>query len=96
MYRSLSQLAVLAIAVTLAGCASGVRLEAEHVSHPFAGRPFSDRTEEDSLTQVNALLEWQRHGWFIESGLGYRVRDGGFYGPPLTFTVRAGRRFELK
>jgi hypothetical protein len=45
---------------------------------------------------VNALLEWRSNDWFVEGGLGYRVRDGGFYGPRLTFSARVGRRFELK
>lgn len=81
-------------ALALTGCATSVKIEAEHVSHPLAGWPVSDRHTEDSLTQANVLLSWQRKGWYVDAGIGENLdRSGGFYGPALTGTVRAGREF---
>jgi hypothetical protein len=96
MCKAPLRIVVLATALSLSGCATGARLESEHVSHPFAGQPFGDRTEEDALNQLSAILEWHRdNGWYAEAGLGYVISDSGFYGPPLTFTFRAGRRFDF-
>lgn len=92
--RSLTRLAVLAAVLSLSACATGARIETEHVSHPFAGWPFGPAAEEDALDQVNAILEWHRpEGWYAEAGVGYVIADEGFRGPPLTFTARVGHRF---
>jgi hypothetical protein len=85
------------IAVTLIQPAcSYLKVEAEHVSHPTAGPPFGPRNQEDSINQINACLGSDDGQTYYESCLGYQVRDGGFYGPPLTFSARVGRRFNLK
>lgn len=80
--------AVLLIGL-LGGCSS-VRVEHEHVSHPFAGPPFGPLTEEDSLDTVNVIARKEHGRFYIEAGLGYKVNDGGFHGPDLTFTSRVG------
>jgi hypothetical protein len=88
--------AVAALAL-LTGCASAYRLEVEHVSHPLAGQPFGPRTDEDALTQAHALASWRRGVGYVEAGIGWNLRGeggGGFYGPALTGTVRAGVEFK--
>lgn len=84
---SKSILALLAVALT--GCSS-VRVEWEHVSHPFAGPPFGPQSEEDSLDTLNVITRKEAGRVYIETGLGYKLGDGGFYGPGLTFTSRIG------
>ena len=80
-------------AMTATGCA-GMRLEVEHTSHPLAGPPFGERSEEDSLNTVNVIKRIQKGRVYAETGLGYKIGDGGFYGPDLTATVRVGVSLE--
>lgn len=80
-------------AILLSGCSIApdtVRTEYEHVSHPFAGWPFGPKNEEDWLDTANVVARWQRGRIYTELGLGYSLTDGGFYGPKLTGTARAG------
>lgn len=93
---------ILAIAWILAQCAgcTSMRVEYEHQSHPFAGWPFGPANEEDTLDLINACLVRsaqvsERVRSFGESCLGYRLVDGGFYGPELTGGFRAGFEFSL-
>lgn len=82
------------IALAIASCTPNlIRLEAEHVSHPFAGWPFGPADEESQLTQASALAEWQRDQWYASAGLGYKVlrrNPYDFAGPRLTGSVRVG------
>lgn len=82
------------IALAMVSCTPNlIRLEAEHVSHPFAGWPFGPADEESQLTQVNALAEWQEGPWYASAGLGYKVwrrNPYDFAGPRLTGSVRVG------
>lgn len=95
------QILACALVLALSGCASAsILLEAEHVSHPLAGWPVEpQRHAEDELNQVNALVKWQRRGWYVVGGVGYNLygSDGaGFYGPALTGTVRIGYEIKLR
>jgi hypothetical protein len=97
--RFVSAAMIAAAVVALTGCAGlpgAVLIEGEHVSHPTVGPPMGDASAEDSLNQLNALAEWRDGGAYLVTGLGYRIGDGGFYGPRLTFTARAGYRFPVK
>lgn len=67
-----------------------VGLEYEHVSHPFAGYPFGAAVEEDALHTVGTIGRCSMGRTYLEGGVGYKVRDGGFYGPDLTGVVRVG------
>lgn len=91
-------LALVGFAVAIVSCTgcTSMRVEYEHVSHPFAGPPFGPSDEEDWLDQVNACLVKRAGVAYGESCLGYRLTDGGFYGPRLTGTLRAGFEFGLK
>lgn len=94
---------LLAPVLLLAGCAlapATVRLEYEHVSHPLAGWPCERQgTTEDVLNQVNAIARYEIRGAYVDLGLGRNLQGqhgGGFYGPVLTGTVRAGYEWRLK
>lgn len=75
------------------GCA-GMRVELEHTSHPFAGPPFGDRSEEDSLNTLNVVKSYQKGRFYTDVALGKKIGNGGFYGPDLTATVRVGISLE--
>lgn len=86
------KLVVLA-AVVLSGCVSAPRnIDAgwSHSSHPRQGRPFGPSSEEDSLDTVGLRARWDDGTYFTEMGLGYRLRDGGFYGDDFIFESRVG------
>jgi hypothetical protein len=81
------------------GCSilpTGAQTYWAHTSHPFAGPPFGPTDEEDSLDTFNGDLFWENESWFFELGMGYKLADGGFYGPKLTGNVRTGYRFRFK
>jgi hypothetical protein len=83
-----------AVLLVLQGCAStSLQVEVEHVSHPTDGWPFGSRYEEDGLTQASVLAGWRFGRTYIDAGVGANLRGrngGGFYGSPITGTVRAG------
>lgn len=84
---------VLFTVLCLLSCAcTYTKIEGEHISHPFAGPPFGDKSEEDSLNQVNGCAGTERMRWYTELCVGYVIGNGGFVGPRLTTTVRAGFR----
>lgn len=66
--------------------------EYEHVSHPLAGWPQGDRDEEDALHQLNGIGRCEMGRGYVEGGVGWKVRNGGFYGPEMTGTIRVGVR----
>jgi hypothetical protein len=80
---------LLVAALLFTGCAS-VRAEWEHTSHPFAGPPFGPTNEEDNLDTINIIGRRQMGHAYVEMGVGYKLADGGFDGPELTFTSRFG------
>ena len=87
------KLAIIGVAVALTGCAhfDSIRLEEEHVSHPFAGPPFGPPNEEDCLDHVVLLGRYVfEHNLYVDMGLGYKYVDEGLYGPKLSGTVRVG------
>ena len=87
------KLAIIATTIALAGCShlESIRIEEEHVSHPFAGPPFGPSNEEDALDHVEILGRYVfEHNLYIDMGLGYKLADEGLYGPKLTGTVRVG------
>ena len=98
--RSSSSRVALALAAvaTLSGCAvaerycdrSQLAAESSHTSHPSAGWPNGPSNEEDSLDVVGLKGRCERGRVYIETGLGYKLRDGGFYGPEDVFTINAG------
>jgi hypothetical protein len=91
-------LLVTLLAASLTGCAAmpnAYYVETEHVSHPLAGWPVGSKDEEDSLNQLNVGAEWRNEGAYLQMSLGYVLTDGGFYGPKLTATMRAGYKFQV-
>lgn len=88
----------VALLLVVSGCASlhpdAGRVYWGHVSHPQVGPPFGQRHEEDSLDTLNAALVWRDGAWFVETGLGWKLVDGGVYGPDLVFSSRIGREFQ--
>lgn len=90
-----AKIAAALLALCLTGCTYAT-IEARHTSHPFAGPPFGPRTDEDSLNTVNACIGVERGSWFAENCLGYKLGEGGFYGPPVTYDARVGKRFEFR
>jgi hypothetical protein len=87
-------IALLLSCCALTGCTS-LSLDASHTSHPFAGPPFGPASEEDSLNSISACLQREARGWYAEQCLGYKIGDGGFYGPRLIYTARAGMKWRL-
>jgi hypothetical protein len=88
-----STVVLYVIFAALTGCSvvpdkAGVELF--HASHPLAGPPFGPTSEEDSLDILQGTTRWQRGRVYGEIGLGYKLKDGGFYGPDFTFTGRVG------
>ena len=93
--------ACMLIAWALSGCATTVRVEAEHISHPFAGWPVGPKDQEDGVSVANVLLEWGNasQGPYLDLGLGQNLQGadgGGFYGPSLTAVARAGYAWRIK
>lgn len=94
--RSIAGAALVLLATT--GCGSldvcervEAGLAADHVSHPTAGRPFGPKTEEDSLNTVGGYGRCSfSQGVWTEVGLGWKVGDGGFYGPDMVSELRVG------
>jgi hypothetical protein len=72
----------------------------QHTSHPLAGYPVSPATDEDSLdlAKLCAGSEYRqghRLLWYVEQCLGYKLRNGGFVGPSLTYQAEAGVKVYL-
>lgn len=93
----MKRILVLTMCLMSTGCAltnhcdrTSIRLEYEHVSHPLAGRPFGPEREEDSLNHVGPIGRCDVGRVYTELTLGYKLADGGFYGPKLTGGVRVG------
>lgn len=97
----MKRMTLLLLVCLLTGCAAAptLRVELEHISHPLAGWPVErQKWSEDDVTQANALLHWERGGWYADAGIGYNLQGrngGGFYGPALTGTVRAGKEWRV-
>lgn len=90
----MNRILVVAMAlVALSGC-SAVPRSADcgwsHVSHPLLGPPFGPTTEEDSLDTAGCRARWENGKAFMETGLSYRLKDGGFYGDDFIFESRVG------
>lgn len=80
-----------------AGCAPhAIRAEYEHISHPLAGPPFGPRSEEDALDHLAILARWHFELVTVDVGLGYKLVDGGMYGPKCTGIVRVSKEFSLE
>lgn len=95
IFKIVIMLTVMALLVVLAGCGSlpqampnQVDACLTHVSHPLRGEPFGPRSEEDSLDTIGACAQWERGRVSFDTGLGYRYRDGGFYGDDFIFEGR--------
>lgn len=87
----------LAILMTFlcSGC-TYVSVEWQHVSHPLLGPPLGPRNQEDSLDVLNGCAEKRKGHFYVEMCLGYRLKDGGFYGDDFIYTGRFGVRKELR
>lgn len=81
--------------LSISGCTS-LSAEWQHVSHPLLGPPFGPRNEEDSLDVLNGCGERRKENFYVEMCLGYRLRDGGFFGDDFIYTGRFGVRKELR
>ena len=91
--KAVSVLLMCSVLSACVTCPDTMRVEVEHVSHPFAGWPFGSRYEEDSLTQASVLAEWTSRDAYLDIGIGRNLLGqggGGFYGPSLTAIARAG------
>lgn len=93
----LNALALMLAAISAAGCTT-YKLEYEHISHPFAGPPFGPTHEEDSLDHIQACgsrtYAFNRSvRAYSEACAGYMFVNGGFYGPPITGSIRTGIEF---
>lgn len=92
--------ATMLLLTTCVGCASlaptHYAVEVEHVSHPLVGWPFTDRYDEDELTQANGRVSWRAdNGAYLDAALGVNLHAaGGFYGPRFTGTVRVGKEWK--
>lgn len=62
-----------------------------HNSYPALGYPFGPADEEDTLDTLGLRSQWRKDRYFLEAGVGYKLRDGGFYGrSDWVFTSRVG------
>jgi hypothetical protein len=75
--------------VLLCGC-STLSVEVSHVSHPLRGEPFGPMNEEDTLDTVGFVSRREYGRVYVEHGLAYRWRDGGFYGDDFIYQGRVG------
>ncbi len=87
---------VALLVLSASGCASALRVGVDHTSHPLAGWPVGHKGDEDTLTQVQAMLVWRKGLGYFEAGLGKSITNEGFYGPSLTGTMRAGLEVPLR
>lgn len=91
-------LIVIGLAVMASGCSvmggmcdeTRVDLQYTHVSHPLAGAPFGPKEEEDALHTLGPMGRCTVGRGYVDLGVGYKLRDAGFYGPELTGTVNVG------
>lgn len=101
MDRKTARLLAILITSTLASGCSGLGLERmcdqakisveyTHISHPLAGYPFGPGTEEDAVHTAGPMGRCDMGRAYVEGGLGWKVRDAGFYGPELTGTLNVG------
>lgn len=98
MDKAVARILATAIMAVVTGCAStggicdGKQLAAEtsHTSHVSAGPPIGPKEEEDSLDTIGLVGRCTRGHVYVETGLGYKFREGGFYGPEDIFTIRVG------
>lgn len=67
-----------------------VSVEYTHISHPFAGAPFGPAVEEDAVHTAGPIGRCERGRGYVEVGTGWKLRQGGFYGPDLTGTLNIG------
>lgn len=89
---------VLVGMVGLGGCSvmggvcdeAQVNLQYTHISHPLAGWPFGEKSEEDAVHSVGPLARCTRGRGYLEGGVGWKVKESGFYGPELTGTLNVG------
>jgi hypothetical protein len=92
--KTLAVLVALVLLVTCSGCViappSSVDVGWSHTSHPLRGAPFGPANEEDSLDTLGFRTRWDSGRTFVETGLSYRLRDGGFYGDDFIFESRVG------
>jgi|ERR1044072_80997 hypothetical protein len=98
----MDRLAARALAVAILGALTGcsvigrmcdekqVALQYTHVSHPFAGWPFGEKDEEDAVHTVGPVGRCTHGRSYVDIGVGYKVREAGFYGPEVTGTVNVG------
>lgn len=87
------QLAVTLAVIQLAGCVAlpdYAGMDVEHISHPLAGPPFGPTSDEDSLNHIRGFVGWRHGRAFCEVSLGYKLTDGGFYGPRMTANANVG------
>lgn len=85
--------AIAALGCTLTACANlqSISIHESHTSHPFAGPPFGPPTEEEAIDTINVSARWEfKDRVFLELSPGYKIADGGLYGPKLTTTINAG------
>jgi hypothetical protein len=87
-----SAVLVLSGCSTIGGVCDETRIEARysHVSHPFAGPPFGPKEEEDALDTIGPMGRCTVGRGYVEIGTGWKLGDGGFYGPGLTGTMNIG------
>jgi hypothetical protein len=83
---------------------TGAKVETEHVSHLMAGWPFKPEWRDENgfkeggLSHVQLLLQWENEerGYYLESGLGYKLDTQGLIGPRMSTSVRFGKAWKFK
>lgn len=75
----------------------------EHLSHPAVGFPVTSSTKkldngqtvgvEDTLDLFQNCLERDTRSYFWQGCVSVKLRDGGFYGPPVVAELRFGKRW---
>jgi len=107
--RTMAMLFVgLLICVLASGCSSIKPNNAtsgfSHTSHPGAGFPLHSQYEvingkrysvEDSLDLFENCVSRDSTQWYYDVCLGLKLHDTGFTGPPVTATVRVGKRWRF-
>ncbi len=97
--KPLYQTIVALLVFSFAAC-THLTASVQHTSHPLAGYPVGPANQEDTLdlAKVCAKAEYRqgvRLLWYVENCLGYKLRDGGFHGPSLTYQGEAGIQYRI-
>lgn len=89
------------ILIACTGCSvlpDGAGSQLSHTSGLLVqGHDSKGQLREDSLDTLDGYLYWDRGSWYAEAGVGYKLREGGFYvkDSRLVGTVKFGKRWRF-